>query len=188
MIGVYRGFGWLLSSICLLIVGRSSPFFLFFESHLTKISQMIYPTDAEGQIRNNGYYDPFPYRYLSYVREARNPYENHPCRNLTRKRPLTNPDPSSPWNTPLRATSSDSPSISLTSYESGPSGGNVLRKASKPTLPYITERTIWPRHLCFLNAVSKQNPNGVLKQGEWGERKPSYVFASYTREHFAKEV
>ena len=37
---------------------------------------MFFPTDVEGQVRNNGLYDPFPYRYWSYPKSSRNPYEN----------------------------------------------------------------------------------------------------------------
>jgi hypothetical protein len=37
---------------------------------------MFYPTDIEGQVRNNGFYDPFPYRYWSYPKSSRNLYEN----------------------------------------------------------------------------------------------------------------
>jgi hypothetical protein len=39
---------------------------------------MIFPTDVEGQIRNNGYYDPLPYRFWSYSKSATNPYEQAP--------------------------------------------------------------------------------------------------------------
>lgn len=33
---------------------------------------MALPADAGGQIRNNGFYDPFPYKYWGYARVARN--------------------------------------------------------------------------------------------------------------------
>jgi hypothetical protein len=39
---------------------------------------MIFPTDVEGQTRNNGYYDPFPYRFWSYSKSATNPCEQAP--------------------------------------------------------------------------------------------------------------
>src|SRR5947209_17568315 len=39
---------------------------------------MIFPTDVEGQTRNNGYYDPFPYRFWSYSKSATNPHEQAP--------------------------------------------------------------------------------------------------------------
>jgi hypothetical protein len=37
---------------------------------------MCFPTAVEGQVRNNGCYDPFPYRFWSYPKSARNPFEN----------------------------------------------------------------------------------------------------------------
>src|SRR4051812_3347819 len=40
---------------------------------------MVFPTDAEGQTRNNGYYDPFPYRFWSYSKSATNPHEQIPA-------------------------------------------------------------------------------------------------------------
>jgi hypothetical protein len=39
---------------------------------------MIFPTDVEGQIRNNGHYDPLPYRFWSYSKSATNPHEQAP--------------------------------------------------------------------------------------------------------------
>src|SRR5271163_1985282 len=39
---------------------------------------MVFPTDVEGQIRNNGYYDPLPYRFWSYSKSARNSHEQAP--------------------------------------------------------------------------------------------------------------
>ena len=37
---------------------------------------MCLPTNVEGTVRNNGWYDPVPYRFWSYPRAARNYYEN----------------------------------------------------------------------------------------------------------------
>jgi hypothetical protein len=39
---------------------------------------MYFPTDVEGQIRNHGYYDPFPYRFWSYAKAATNAHEQVP--------------------------------------------------------------------------------------------------------------
>ena len=39
---------------------------------------MIFPTDVEGQARNHGRYDPFPYRFWSYSKSATNPHEQAP--------------------------------------------------------------------------------------------------------------
>ena len=53
---------------------------------------MSYPTVAEGQMRNNGYYDPLPYRWWGYAKMARNPFENPTPRYLTpRHEERTNP-------------------------------------------------------------------------------------------------
>ena len=41
---------------------------------------MAYPTDVSGQVRNNGGYDPFPYRYWGYATHARNVKEQRPKR------------------------------------------------------------------------------------------------------------
>jgi len=90
---------------------------------------MIFPTDAEGQIRNNGYYDPFPYRFWSYPKTARNIHENRP---------------------------------------------------RSQSIPYLADRVLRPRMLCFLDTVSNTNPNGLLAQDEWGNRDPTYIFVSYT--------
>lgn len=92
---------------------------------------MTFPTDAEGQIRNNGYYDPFPYRFWSYPKMARNVKENQP---------------------------------------------------SKTPSAYIGERIVRPRNLCFLDAVSAENPNGIVPATEWRGRDSTYVFVSYTGE------
>src|SRR5256714_2873017 len=40
---------------------------------------MAFPTDVEGQTRNNGYYDPFPYRFWSYSKSATNSHEQAPA-------------------------------------------------------------------------------------------------------------
>jgi hypothetical protein len=90
---------------------------------------MIYPTDVEGQIRNNGYYDPFPYRFWSYPKTARNIRENRP------------------WSQPIT---------------------------------YLADRVLRPKMLCFLDAVSNVNLNGLLPQDKWGNRDPTYIFVSYT--------
>jgi len=93
---------------------------------------MIYPTDADGQIRNNGYYDPFPYRFWSYPKTSRNPFEN--------------PSPRS-------------------------------------SVPYIANRIIRPKMLCFLNdAARAQRRNGLLAEHEWNVNEPTYIFVSYTGE------
>ncbi|KAH9210147.1 hypothetical protein DL95DRAFT_308442 [Leptodontidium sp. 2 PMI_412] len=107
---IYVGLRWLPSCIGILI-------------------SMFGPTDAGGQIRNNGFYDPFSYRFWSYPKIARNVYENRPP------------------------------------------GGDSSR---------IEDRIIRPRKLCFLDATSEENPNGLLAEEAWGGRKPTYIFISYT--------
>lgn len=39
---------------------------------------MTFPANLAGEIRNGGFYDPFPYRYWGYPKAARNIYENEP--------------------------------------------------------------------------------------------------------------
>src|SRR5436309_548392 len=41
---------------------------------------MPYPSDVIGEVRNHGYYDPFPYRFWGYTKYARNNRENDPRR------------------------------------------------------------------------------------------------------------
>lgn len=38
---------------------------------------MLLPTSINGEVRNNGDYDPVPYKFWSYPEAARNFYENH---------------------------------------------------------------------------------------------------------------
>ena len=98
-------------------------------ANLTSLAQMFGPTDAEGQIRNNGFYDPFSYRFWSYPKIARNVYENPPSRR---------------------------------------------------NLSHIEDRIIRPRKLCFLDATSGENPNGLLAEEEWDGKDTTYIFISYT--------
>ncbi|KAH7363891.1 hypothetical protein BKA65DRAFT_489875 [Rhexocercosporidium sp. MPI-PUGE-AT-0058] len=89
------------------------------------------PTDAEGQIRNNGYYDPFPYRLWSYPKVARNVRENQKYGQVN-------------------------------------------------SITHLSNRITKPRMLCFLDAATDTNPNGVLHQRQWGSQDPTYIFVSYT--------
>ena len=44
---------------------------------------MMLPTSIDGEVRNNGDYDPVPYKFWSYPETARNFYENHvSCRGF----------------------------------------------------------------------------------------------------------
>ncbi|KAK5083434.1 hypothetical protein LTS08_003627 [Lithohypha guttulata] len=45
---------------------------------------MCLPTDAEGQVRNNGFYDPVPYKWWSYPTAARNIYEDRNVQALSK--------------------------------------------------------------------------------------------------------
>jgi len=115
-------------------------------TYLTNFPQMIYPTEAEGQIRNNGYYDPFPYRFWSYPKDARNRHENYS------------------------------------------EGKYLSSNPPESTDSYIADRIIWPRKLCFLDSISQENPDGLLSQEDWKEKdkKPKYLFVSYTGEQFTR--
>lgn len=46
---------------------------------------MTYPTVAEGQMRNNGYYDAIPHKWWGHAKAARNPCEQSNPRQLTLK-------------------------------------------------------------------------------------------------------
>jgi hypothetical protein len=124
---LYAGLRWLPSCIGLLIVVRFELSMCM--TQLRIFLQMICPTDAEGQVRNNGYYDPFPYRFWSYPKTSRNHYENRP---------------------------------------------------QESSVAYIPDRIIRPRKLCFLDAVTKANPNGLLPEDQWKVSEPTYLFVSYT--------
>ena len=50
---------------------------------------MAYPTDASGEVRNNGGYDPFPYRYWGYAMHARNVKEQRPLRLQQGEKPTS---------------------------------------------------------------------------------------------------
>ena len=60
--------------------------------NLTQLLKMSYPTVAEGQMRNNGYYDALPYKWWGYAKMPRNPFEESTPRHLTpRHEKRTNP-------------------------------------------------------------------------------------------------
>ena len=104
-------------------------------ANLTSLAQMFGPTDAGGQVRNNGFYDPFSYRFWTYPKTARNVFEN---------------------------------------------------RLSSRNLSDIEGRSIRPRKLCFLDAITRDNPTGVLAEAEWNDRNPKYIFISYTADQFRR--
>jgi hypothetical protein len=113
-------------------------------------------------------------------------FENHPGRRSLRKKLAATLKRSVQNNSPPTVSSSAPPGRSMQSNGSVPSKSFVSSTALKSS-PYISDRIIWPRMLCFLDSASEENPYVVLKQGEWGERKPNYIFLSYTGEHFARK-
>lgn len=120
---------------------------------------MFFPTDVEGQIRSNGFYDPLPYRFWKYPKTARNHHENQKMVDPKDFRPLIAKDDN-------RSSSNNN-------------------RSPFSSQPQLAQRMLHPTKLCFLEAITGDNLNGLHEVKEWlGDgctiKELNYIFISYT--------
>ena len=120
---------------------------------------MFYPVNASGEVRNDGKYDLFPYRFWGYPYQARNPQED--------KTGMSNQS-----NGPLK------PSTALQSEP---------REASKSALNPISERPVEPKYLCFLKKTQGMEIRTVSQWKSETRKEATYILVSYTSEQFRTE-
>ena len=119
---------------------------------------MIYPVQASGQVRNEGKYDLFPYRYWGYPYHARNPQEG--------KTVMSNG-----MNGYLQ------PNAALQ-----PPPDEAMTSALNP----ISERPVEPKYLCFLKEEGMETRIVAEWKEETG-LEATYLLVSYTSEQFKTE-
>lgn len=138
---------------------------------------MLWPRNLEGEIRNNGWYDPVRYRDWKYTRSARNPFEDL-SNKMDEDLPLL--DLESKHDVEMASRSSDA------TYRCRTQPSNYVDKA-------IIKRLHGPRYLCFLersqNVRNGEQPYRTQLVADWmrnhsQEVAPAYVFVSYTRRQF----
>ena len=120
---------------------------------------MLYPIQGSGEVRNNGKYDPLPYKFWGYPYHARNAQE----RKLEMKgRPSGLAQPSTALQTEsLQGTTS----------------------ALNPVL----ERPVEPKYLCFLKKSEGVEKRNVSEWKEENRKQATYILVSYTSEQFNSE-
>jgi len=128
---------------------------------------MPFPSAAVGQIRNNGYYDGFPYRFWGYAKYWRNGHENEPISAADEQHQRA------------RRRHKDR-EIGL--------GQDEPYEQDEGTNP-VVERLLRPRYLCFLDNSQSQGPSRtrVMKVEDWLSQEqqsthPDYLFVAYTAE------
>ena len=120
---------------------------------------MIYPAQASGQVRNEGKYDCFPYRFWGYLYQGRNPQED--------KNEMSN--------------QSNGPSRPSTALQSEPS------EASNSALNPTSERPVEPKYLCFLKKTQGMEIRTVSQWKSEAGKEATYIMVSYTSEQFRTE-
>lgn len=127
--------------------------------------QHFIPTEIGGEIRNEGRYDPLPYKFWGYPYHAKNAFES-PDRLLE--------------NGTDRSTARSPPSGST-----APAKNSASDDAFNP----IADRPLEPETLCFLGADGHGTPRSVA---EWKEEHPNeeakYVFVSYYTQQFGYQT
>ncbi|ERF72849.1 hypothetical protein EPUS_04284 [Endocarpon pusillum Z07020] len=128
---------------------------------------MPVPTPGEGEIRNRGWYDPFPYRFWGYAKYWRNLHENET---------KTGNADEEHRRAQQRIKNQE---IGLEKELSEEDGG----------LNPVDDRLLQPRYLCFLDTSQTQMPATPMKVEDWKAREPSatqpeYMFIAYTAEQF----
>ena len=119
---------------------------------------MIFPVSASGEVRNGGYYDPFPYRFWGYPLDARNLKEDE------------------------AAAAFHSASTEMSSSDDAVR--RRIRQAAKKQPNPVTERPLEPKYLCFLTGSKGVKREIVSEWKQTHEQKLTYVFVSYTAEQF----
>ena len=120
---------------------------------------MIYPVKASGQVRNEGKYDLFPYKFWGYPYQARNPQEDKI----------------------EKSNQSNGPFTPSTASQSEPS------EASKRALNPISERPVEPQYLCFLKKTRGVEKKTVSQWKSETGNEATYILISYTSEQFRTE-
>ena len=127
---------------------------------------MPYPSSVNGEIRNQGHYDGFPYRFWGYAKYWRNTHENEPIYVADQRSHRRHKDRE----------------IGLED--------DKLYEQDDGTNPEV-KRLLRPRYLCFLDESQTQNPlpPRVLKVEDWlrqmhQSNHPDYLFVAYTAEQF----
>jgi hypothetical protein len=158
------------SHYCLVVFGRSQICEAFIDAGCSDtLLQMSYPSSVNGEVRNNGWYDVFPYRFWGYPKYARNTYEDNPSQpKKDHERGRTQPH-------------EKEEEIGL---------GQEPYEVEQGTNP-VAERLLRPRYLCFLNKPDSKELHGVvpMKVKDWLAQNhlathPDYLFVAYTAEQF----
>ena len=116
---------------------------------------MIYPVQATGEVRNEGKYDSFPYRYWGYPYHARNPQESQ-----------------------LPILSQSSGPLQLSSLQQ--QGSRAATLALNP----VSERPVEPKYLCFLRSTEGIDIREVSQWKKECDSEATYILVSYTSEQF----
>ena len=119
---------------------------------------MIMPINASGQVRNEGKYDPLPYKFWGYPLDARNVLEDQAAASFHSKSAGPN-------------------SVS-------PLAGLKVRQIAKKLPNPISARPLEPKYLCFLTGEEGVKTSLVSEWKGKHQQEPTYVFISYTSEQF----
>jgi hypothetical protein len=144
----------------------------------------------EGQIRNNGFYDPIRYRYWGYSKVARNRSEDRP--DVTQQ--AAPPESDALLGKRMESHHFAEATQNTTSLPEQPQAGKDPKPErieesndeSDQDFDDLPARYLRPRYLCFLREdvgydVVKVK-NWIDKDGE--EANLEYIFVSFTRKHF----
>jgi hypothetical protein len=152
---------------------------------------MMGPTDAGGMVRNNGYYDAFPYRFWRYMRDARNMHESKTLISAAPKKAQGN---ATQKTAPYKLCDVAMTKVWLSMVEKERKT-KVAHDSVLSTTTLTGSLRLRPGHPRYLNILSKrtpENPTGLtyiedllLDDCEKNVRY-SYIVVSYTGEHFPR--
>lgn len=120
---------------------------------------MIFPVQASGKVRNDGKYDPLPYKFWGYPYHARNAQE---------RKIETSSGSSGFFQSAMTLQSQDSQTIT---------------SALNPVL----ERPVEPNYLCFLRKSQGIVIRNVSEWKKENNKEATYILVSYTSEQFRSE-
>ena len=152
---------------------------------------MIGPTDAGGLVKNNGYYDAFPYRFWRYMRDARNMHESKaPSIASSKKGQAKSSQEKAPYK--LCDATMTKVWLNMVERESETKAARDSVLSTTALTGNLRLRPGYPRYLNILSKVTPENPTGLtymedlLSDDSEKSVQYRYIVVSYTGEHFPR--
>ena len=135
---------------------------------------MIFPTNVEGQVRNNGYYDAVPYRFWSYKKVSRNIFEDKQIRAPSQR--LRIQEPRLLCFPKLRTDDNPTGKSTVVDYRSRSEQAGSSHETSPTRLPNTIKPSATPIRYIFIsymggNQFSRVCPHALkaieMDDGKW---------------------